>query len=126
MLCLRTDWNTALARSFVLLYTLALLSLLTRVQLNLLGRKNYLSSVVALSERDNDPTIRLENHESDGLGADMATNRQYLTFSWWLLHKGWRQLLVKIDEAVKQVFRPYVFPIEDPWQKIALLTSEDS
>ncbi|PUU80535.1 Peroxin-3 [Tuber borchii] len=94
---------SSLSRSFTLLYTLTLLSLLTRVQLNLLGRKNYLSSVVTLSARDGEPTIRLEDHETRGYGTDMATNQQYLTFSWWLLNQGWRRLLQKVDQAVREV-----------------------
>ncbi|CUS11477.1 unnamed protein product [Tuber aestivum] len=94
---------SSLSRSFTLLYTLTLLSLLTRVQLNLLGRKNYLSSVVTLSARDGEPTIRLEDHETGGYGTDMATNQQYLTFSWWLLNQGWRRLLQRVDQAVREV-----------------------
>lgn len=76
------------------------------MQLNLLGRKKYLSSVVSNAERDSEPTIRLEEEAADGYGADMATNTQYLTFSWWLLHKGWRDIADKVGAAVKQVFGP--------------------
>jgi len=98
----------ALARSFTLLYTLSLLTLLTRVQLNLLGRKNYLFSVLSLAERnDNNPTIRLESHDEEPAGGlDIETNRQYLTFSWWLLHRGWRLLSARVEAATKQVFGP--------------------
>ncbi|KAF8244701.1 Peroxin-3 [Wilcoxina mikolae CBS 423.85] len=99
---------SSLTRSFTLLYTLSLLTLLTRVQLNLLGRKNYLSSVLSLAERnDNDPTIRLESHDEERAGGlDIETNRQYLTFSWWLLHRGWRLLSARVETATKQVFGP--------------------
>jgi peroxin-3 len=98
----------ALTRSFTLIYTLSLLTLLTRVQLNLLGRKNYLSSVLSLAERnDNDPIIRLESHDEEHAGGlDIETNRQYLTFSWWLLHRGWRLLSARVEAATKQVFGP--------------------
>jgi len=87
------------------------LTLLTRVQLNLLGRKNYLSSVISLAERsDNDPTIRLEAHDNETAatagGIDIETNRQYLTFSWWLLHRGWRLLSARVETATKQIFGP--------------------
>lgn len=94
----------ALTRSLTLVYTLALLTILTRVQLNLLGRKKYLSSVASNAERDSEPTIHLEEEAADGYGTDTATNRQYLTFSWWLLHKGWRNIAERVDLAVKQVF----------------------
>lgn len=96
----------ALTRSLTLVYTLALLTILTRVQLNLLGRKKYLSSVVSNAERDREPTIHLEEEAADGYGMDMVTNTQYLTFSWWLLHKGWRDIVETVDVAVKQVFEP--------------------
>lgn len=84
--------------------------LLTRIQLNLLGRLNYLSSVISLSqplppERAN--SISLENHEEQNatsFGNDFETNRRFLTFSWYLLHKGYAQVLVKVRNAVEEVF----------------------
>jgi peroxin-3 len=100
--------SLAITRSFTLIYTLSLLTLLTRIQLNLLGRRNYLSSVVSLaSPPPNSSTISLENHDDDlnqAFGNDFETNRRYLTFSWWLLHRGWKDLLSKVEIAVKQAF----------------------
>ena len=101
----------AITRSLTLLYTISLLTLLTRIQLNLLGRRNYLSSVVSLaSHPSQDPTINLENRDDDNIdqayGNDFETNRKFLTFSWWLLHRGWRDLKLKIEGAVKEVFGP--------------------
>lgn len=100
-----------------MLYTISLLSLLTRIQLNLLGRRNYLSSVVTLaSQSPQDPTISLENRDDDNVeqayGSDFETNRKYLTFSWWLLHKGWRDVMDEVEKAVKEVFGP-LNPRED-------------
>lgn len=107
-------WNelkiTSITRAFTLLYSLSLLTLLTRIQLNLLGRLNYLSSVVSLSQppppgRGN--SISLENHEdSEGanFGNDFETNRRFLTFSWFLLHKGYAQIMTKVRTAVEEVF----------------------
>ncbi|KLJ06649.1 hypothetical protein EMPG_17861 [Blastomyces silverae] len=118
-------WNdlkiNSLTRSFTLIYTLSLLTLLTRIQLNLLGRRNYLSSVVSLaSPPQNQSTINLEDHDDEGIGHafgnDFETNRHYLTFSWWLLHRGWRQLMEKVKEAVEEVFGP-VNPREDITQE---------
>jgi peroxin-3 len=114
-------WNelkiNALTRAFTLLYTLSLLTLLTRIQLNLLGRRNYLSSVVSLASPPPPGTnISLENNDDDGLtqpvgqnkedlyGSDFETNRQYLTFSWWLLHRGWKDLCKKVEGAVEAYF----------------------
>lgn len=117
---------TAITRSITLLYTVTLLSLLTRIQLNLLGRRNYLSSVVSLaSQPQHDSTISLENHDNDNIerayGNDFETNRKYLTFSWWLLHRGWKEVMVDVEDAVKKVFGS-VNPREDiPLERISSL-----
>lgn len=110
-------WNeikiSSITRSFTLLYTLSLLTLLTRIQLNLLGRLNYLSSVISLvrpspPERAN--SISLEDNDSPGspggptLGNDFETNRRYLAFTWFLLNKGYASLLSEIQAAVTEVF----------------------
>jgi peroxin-3 len=61
-------------------------------------------------------TISLENHDDDNpdqaYGNDFETNRRYLTFSWWLLHRGWREVMLKVEAAVKDVFST-VSPRED-------------
>ncbi|KAG5975429.1 hypothetical protein E4U55_007693 [Claviceps digitariae] len=99
---------SAITRAFTLIYTLALLTMLTRVQLNLLGRRSYLSSVVTLATGSPQATISLENNDDDSpdqsYGSDFDTNRQYLTFSWWLLNKGWVQVMKRVDSAVRTVF----------------------
>jgi len=101
----------SIARALTLIYTLSLLSLLTRIQLNLLGRRTYLSSVVALASPPaaaQSSTISLENRDDDNhdnvYGNDFETNRKYLTFSWWLLHRGSKQILERVTRAVREVF----------------------
>lgn len=126
-------WNDlkigSITRAFTLLYTLSLLTLLTRIQLNLLGRRNYLSSVVSMaSHSPQDPTISLENRDDDGVeptyGNDFETNRKFLTFSWWLLHRGWRGVMEKLETAVEAVFGP-LNPREDiPLEKLSALILE--
>jgi peroxin-3 len=123
------DIKTAITRAFTLIYTLALLTLLTRIQLNLLGRRSYLSSVVSLATGGiEQSTISLENHDDDNpdqaYGNDFETNRRYLTFSWWLLHRGWREAMLKVEAAVKEVFGG-LSPRDDiSMQKFSELTLE--
>ncbi|KAF8472453.1 Peroxin-3 [Kalaharituber pfeilii] len=107
-------WNdikiSSITRAFTLIYTLALLTILTRVQLNLLGRKNYLLSVHMLADRDDHPTITLidnDTRKANSQSTEDEVNRQYLIFSWWFLHKGWRRVKDRVEAAVKQVFGPY-------------------
>ncbi|KAL9087179.1 MAG: hypothetical protein Q9159_003746 [Coniocarpon cinnabarinum] len=101
----------AITRALTLLYTLALLTLLTRIQLNLLGRRNYLSSVVSLAQpspASGNQRIEIENRDdadaAQSYGDDFDTNRMYLTFSWWLLHRGWVSIKDEVERAVGEVF----------------------
>lgn len=126
-------WNDmkihSIARAFTLLYTLSLLTLLTRIQLNLLGRRNYLASVVSLaSPPTHGSRISLENRDDDNLeqsyGNDFETNRKYLSFSWWLLHRGCKEIMEKVLEAVKEVFGPLNPREEISLERLSELTLE--
>lgn len=67
------------------------------------------------SPQPDSSAINLENHDDDlnqALGNDFETNRRYLTFSWWLLHRGWKDLMSKVETAVKEAFGP-MNPRED-------------
>ncbi|KAH9872917.1 hypothetical protein J1614_005312 [Plenodomus biglobosus] len=108
-------WNemkiSSITRAFTLIYTISLLTLLTRIQLNLLGRRNYLASVVSLAAPQSTTEasrINLENNDDDNFdqayGNDFETNRRYLSLSWWLLHRGCLDLIGKVRVAVKEVF----------------------
>ncbi|KAF2005395.1 Peroxin-3-domain-containing protein [Amniculicola lignicola CBS 123094] len=126
-------WNemkiSSISRAFTLLYTLSLLTLLTRIQLNLLGRRNYLASVVSLaSPQTQESRINLENHDDDNYehayGNDFETNRRYLSFSWWLLHRGCIQLMHKVTAAVSEVFGSLNPREEITLEKLSELTLE--
>ncbi|KAI9706820.1 MAG: peroxin [Bogoriella megaspora] len=108
---------------------LSLLSLLTRIQLNLLGRRNYLSSVITLaSPPQQGPRISLENRDDDNFepayGNDFETNRQYLAFSWWLLHRGSKDILEVVKEVVQAVFGPLSPKEELTMERLSQLTLE--
>ncbi|KAI1434906.1 Peroxin-3 [Xylaria sp. CBS 124048] len=99
---------SSITRAFTLIYTLALLTMFTRIQLNLLGRRSYLSSVISLATGTAQTTINLENNDDDdpehAYGSDFETNRKYLTFSWWLLNRGWTDVMERVETAVREVF----------------------
>ena len=102
------NFSIAITRAYTLLYTMGLLTMLTRIQLNLLGRRSYLSSVVSLATGSPHASISLENHDDDNAeqayGSDFDVNRKYLTFSWWLLNRGWVDISQRVEAAVRQVF----------------------
>ncbi|KAF9898726.1 peroxin, partial [Linnemannia zychae] len=95
-------------RTVTALYSLTFLTLLTQVQLNLLGRFTYVSSVIALSNTT-DASYRVESPAVKGSLSstagqlDFQTEKKYLTFSYWLLHEGWRRWNEKVREVVEDV-----------------------
>ncbi|KZZ86801.1 Peroxin-3 [Ascosphaera apis ARSEF 7405] len=127
-------WNElkiiSLTRSFTLLYTLSLLTILTRIQLNLLGRRSYLASVVSLATPARQFSgISLEDHDDDHFqsslyGGDFETDKRYLAFSWWLLHRGWKDIMETVKEAVIEVFGPVSPREEISQEKLSELTRE--
>lgn len=38
---------------------------------------------------------------------DIDVEGKFLSFSWWLLHKGWKQLAERVEAAVQEVFGRY-------------------
>ncbi|KLU89053.1 peroxisomal biogenesis factor 3, partial [Magnaporthiopsis poae ATCC 64411] len=100
---------SSITRAYTLLYTLALLTMFTRIQLNLLGRRSYLSSVVALATGSAQAAIGLEDNDDGGpdrlsYGSDFEINRRYLTLSWWLLNRGWIDVRTRVEAAVARAF----------------------
>ncbi|KAK5990247.1 Peroxisomal biogenesis factor 3 [Cladobotryum mycophilum] len=120
---------SAVTRSFTLVYTLALLTMFTRLQLNLLGRRSYLSSVIALATGAQQATISLENNDDDNTeqsyGSDFDTNRKYLTFSWWLLNQGWMDVMNRVESSVRTVFGSLSPRDLVTFERVADLTMED-
>lgn len=115
----------SLTRLFTLVYSSALLVFFTRLQLNILGRKNYITSVIQLADHQHSTEITMQDEsELPGFGheynnntnaeqfqdshntedTDNHINRMYLTFSWWFLNKGWNFLSEQVNMAVVKVF----------------------
>nr|UJH94618.1 Pex3 [Starmerella bombicola] len=95
-------WNKikieSLTRAVLLVYTAALLTIFTRIQLNILGRKSYAESVEKATLEPG--TVSEEALTVDEEQVD-SVNRQYLTFSWWFLHRGWKLLAKRVEDAVR-------------------------
>lgn len=111
--------RTTISRAFSLVYADALLIFFTRLQLNILGRRNYVNSVVALAQQGREGSAPsfgdlAEMGYFGDLGVsslgetlvDPDLDEQYLTFSWWLLNEGWVSLSERVEEAVRRVWDP--------------------
>ncbi|KAK4046523.1 peroxin [Microbotryomycetes sp. JL221] len=128
-------WNDikilSFTRTITAVYVLTLLTLQTHVQLNLLGRATYVTSVLsalpeaslstsslasAVDEKDSNADRDLEmalyaekikgQASSRRVGISKDTEQRYLTFSWWLLHRGWKQVADRVKVAVEEVVGP--------------------
>jgi len=121
-------WNeikhTSFERTFTTLYTLVFLSLQIHVQLNLLGRRSYMTALEQQSKRDalgntqqdandveephyielhgdgTDDTDRGDASADERLSQD--TEKKYLTSSYWFLHCGWREVAAYVRRAVHE------------------------
>ncbi|SPO31724.1 related to Peroxisomal assembly protein PEX3 [Ustilago trichophora] len=102
-------WNdlklTSFTRTITSLYCVVLLTLQTHIQLNLIGRFAYLASVEALARESDDASNSHPASLSDvSPGLDHDTERLYLTFSWWFLHRGWDRLSDRVSIAIEKTF----------------------
>ncbi|KAI8368180.1 Peroxin-3 [Radiomyces spectabilis] len=95
--------TTSFTRTLTAIYSVTLLTLLTHIQLNLLGRFMYMWSVSVL--QNTEPSIRLQpDRDSPQNGfLDPQTERMYLSASWWLIHRGWKRCSEKVKEAVDDI-----------------------
>ncbi|KAK4046006.1 peroxin [Microbotryomycetes sp. JL201] len=117
-------WNDikilSFTRTITSIYVLTLLTLQTHVQLNLLGRAAYVVSVLSAlpetgsatdlasmsDDRDLEMASYAEKSKQRAIGISKDTERRYLTFSWWLLHRGWKQVAERVERAVQDVVGP--------------------
>ncbi|EPQ25809.1 uncharacterized protein PFL1_06676 [Pseudozyma flocculosa PF-1] len=109
-------WNelkiVSFSRTVTSLYCVALLTLQTHVQLNLIGRFAYLASIEAqMMSTELDGQLVGADWQDAGsrdqagqFGLDHETERLYLTYSWWFLHRGWDQLATRVVQAVERTF----------------------
>ncbi|ODQ50351.1 Peroxin-3 [Saitoella complicata NRRL Y-17804] len=97
-------WNDlkilSITRTLTLIYCLVLLTVLTRVQLNIIGRGTYVASVVSLWSPVLNNEVRIEEEDGD---ERTDLERDYLSFSWWLIHNGWKGLSAKVKTAVEEL-----------------------
>lgn len=95
-----------------MLYSLSALVLLSRIQFNLLGRQAYVASILALAPESrirssSEPAVQqIRLREETGLG-DLELQRSFLSFSWWIVHRGWRSIMSRVYSAVEDVFTSY-------------------
>ena len=102
---------------------MTLLSLLLHVQLNILGRRKYILSIIKLAQEEQnreimrdsvsllnlvsgvDPTLSYSEDDIHSMPpVEEATEQKYLTLTWWLLNVGWKDVGERVRRAVEEVF----------------------
>ena len=86
-------------RTTAAVYLETFLILIIFLQLNLLGRYNYLYSV-SLTERDREQMITLQ---STGSLLNSVTEQKFLTFIGWFLNVGYREIVARVRAAVESI-----------------------
>jgi peroxin-3 len=70
-----------------------------------------------------DESFTRDDDEMAG-GIDVQTERLYLTFSWWFLHEGWKELAEDVKEAVTDVFGSLALKTQLTHQDFLLLLNK--
>lgn len=116
----RDLWATLKTKSFtrtlVSVYLVNLVTILSCVQLSLLGRYAYIDSVAAMKQkRDAESPSKgkllsldadIGNHDDlDEVERCISeqVERHYLTLSWYLVNVGWKECVNRVQKAVEEV-----------------------
>ncbi|KAI5117910.1 hypothetical protein M0805_003603 [Coniferiporia weirii] len=125
-------WNEVkmltFTRILTIVYSTTLLTLLTTMQLNIIGRLKYVQSVLQLHREEKLRERRMMQMsisslllnsltgtngdlerwlEEDVQDADFITpetEHKFLTLSWWLLYVGWKDVGERVRKSVEEVF----------------------
>lgn len=98
----------SLTRFLTLIYSETLFIILLHLQLNIISRKSYLKTALKLaSKKEGITLIDLNNDDEDGNtnpnDKDLS-EQAFLSFTWWLLNKGWIRLNNIVNESVENIF----------------------
>ncbi|KAG0674758.1 peroxin [Pichia californica] len=97
----------SLTRFLTLIYSETLFIILLHLQLNIISRKSYLKTALKLaSKKQSIKLIDLEIEDNNNLNLNDKdlSEQAFLSFTWWLLNKGWIKLKDIINESVENVF----------------------
>ncbi|CAM9018907.1 unnamed protein product [Wickerhamomyces anomalus] len=97
--------SQTLTRLLTLIYSNALLILFTRLQLNILARREYLEDALKVAATKHGFNDRIDMVDNTSTESTNYVNEQaYLSYSWWLLNRGWITIRERVKNAVDEVF----------------------
>ncbi|KAH3674753.1 hypothetical protein WICPIJ_009485 [Wickerhamomyces pijperi] len=121
-------WNDlkimSLTRLLTLIYAQSSLILLTRLQLNILARREYLEDAIKLASSKHG-FVKKEFPGKDQRDEASYVNEQaYLSLSWWLLNRGWVSIRQRVERAVRETFKDITPRAELTLDDFALLLNK--
>lgn len=124
--------SKAFTRTLTIIYSTVLLTLLTSIQLSIIGRLKYIQSVMQLCRDERlremstyEPSLssllfrnlpvfgedvsQLLDDDGDNFGhIDERAEQKFLVLSWWLLYVGWKDVGERVRRSVEDVFERFV------------------
>ena len=66
------------------------------------------SRPVSASPQHNTAITVVEDIKAETEAQRAEAERMFLTYSWWVLHEGWKDVAVRVEESVERVFGGWV------------------
>lgn len=108
----------SLIKLFTMCYSVSSLVILTRCQLNILMKSDYLQKMSQLTESKEQSWYNWVKQNLIGLSLDTyinndeksidqtSTNKHiFLSVSWWLINQGWQKFLVELEPIIYEEFK---------------------
>ena len=94
--------RVSLTRTFTAVYTVVLLMILIKVQLNLVARYTYLDSIESLEDRTEEGGQQ-QPGGSKKRSLPFDAEKKYLALSWYFLHQTVQKIQEQVEQAVNEV-----------------------
>ena len=70
---------------------------------------SFLPSIPFLSQQTNPAMVIVDDVRAEVEAQRAEAERVFLTYSWWVLHEGWKGVAGRVESAVERVFGGYVW-----------------
>ncbi|GMG24092.1 unnamed protein product [Ambrosiozyma monospora] len=121
-------WNDlkiqSLTRFLTLVYCESLLIVFLHLQLNILSRKSYLKTAIQLASETRGIKLTDNTKDKQENEKENFAEQAFLSFSWWLINRGWIDVRNKVEQTVEDTFGEITPRQELTIDEFAILISE--
>lgn len=103
----------SLIKWFAMYYSVSLLIILTRCQLNILTKNDFLQEMVHLDQTRNKSWYHWVKEDLIGIQGrnkpyskdkDVSNKHVFLSLSWWLINQGWKNIVTQLESIIFEEF----------------------